>query len=214
MYSSMMIEEIRNRKKRAIWVLHGTISVKRKKNDPLLKKAIFEKIYKGVYGKRYSISGPKMSMMIVLDVESSRNGYVNQDALKNPVCPHYHFLLLLPSEDISDTIKNVIIKIKNKIRELDEVETAEGSVWIGTGKPKKQRSRRYKDPISDLVDYYTKSFFHASKIGDFEYEPTVFPYQLHSQKDSVVRVSQRHKRLIAKQIFFEEDQTLRFRWGT
>ena len=119
-----------------------TIQVKHLKNSYQLKKAIFQKVHRALYGKLYSHDDFTFSMFIASDVESSRSKYIPDDVLLKPLLPHYHGLIVFNKPDWDTVCENLPYWkgiIRSSISDIIEVKDNEidddgciksESIWI------------------------------------------------------------------------------------
>jgi hypothetical protein len=100
MYISRLLHNHTSKDDASKRALVFTIQVNHLKNTDHVKKAIFQKVHRAIYGKLSSPDNFNFSMFIASDVESSRAGsYLPNEVLLKPLLPHYHGLIVFNKQD-------------------------------------------------------------------------------------------------------------------
>ena len=160
-----------------------------------VKRAVYQKPHRVLYG---AISAPNnftYSMMIAGDVECSKTGTVSLETLKNPYEPHYHGVMVFSKSDwcrIEPNLSEVIGRIKSAIYDIREVKKPliddDGvctwdTVWIEKFKESTKPRHKFSSSFSNYINYIFKADYHAQKHGIQSYVPSVFPHDLYPPKD-------------------------------
>src|SRR6056297_768920 len=99
MYLSRLLHKHTQKGDVAKRTLVFTIQVKHLKNTSSVKKAIFQKIHRALYGTLSSPDDFNFSMFFSSDVEASRSKYLPDEVLLEPIVPHYHGLIVFNKHD-------------------------------------------------------------------------------------------------------------------
>ena len=160
-----------------------------------VKRAVYQKPHRVLYG---AISAPNnftYSMMIAGDVECSKTGTVSLETLKNPYEPHYHGVMVFSKSDwcrIEPNLSEVIGRIKSVLYDILEVKKPliddDGvctwdTVWIKRFKESAKPRHKFSSSFSNYINYIFKADYHAQKHGIQSYVPSVFPHDLYPPKD-------------------------------
>ena len=160
-----------------------------------VKRAIYQKTHRVLYG---AISAPNnftYSMMIAGDVECSKTGTVSLETLKNPYEPHYHGVIVFSKSDwcrIEPNLSEYIGRIKAAIYDIREVKKPliddDGvctwdTIWIEKFKESTKPRHKFSSSFSNYINYIFKADYHAQKHGIQSYVPSVFPHDLYPPKD-------------------------------
>ena len=170
-----------------------TIQVKHLINTSQLKKAIYQKVHRALYGKLSSPDNSNFSMFIASDVESSRRKYVPDDVLLKPLLPHYHGLIVFSKHDWDHICENLSYykgKIRSSISDIKEIRDREvddygcvksESIWIDLFEEKNVKGAKHQSPLGDYIQYSMKSHLLGVNRSIIIHEPSVFPF-LHLNK--------------------------------
>ena len=159
-----------------------------------VKRAIYQKINRVLYG---AISAPNnftYSMMIAGDVECSKTGTVSLETLKNPYELHYHGVMVFSKPDwyrIEPNLSEVIGQIKSVLYDIREVKKpliVDGvctwdTIWIEKFKESTKPRHKFSSSFLNYINYIFKADYHAQKHGIQSYVPSVFPHDLYPPKD-------------------------------
>lgn len=187
-----------------------TIHTKTLYGSQSIKKAVFEKVHKAIYGCVSSPGRPTISVFIASDVESSRIKYVSDDVLQRPIVPHFHGLIVFNENDwdaVSEDIEGLIERIKHSIMEIKEVkpnDLGEGggviseSVWMQPFHQAKHENTKHKFPLGNYIQYCMKAHLQACTRGMDAHEPSVFPFDAYASEADVTTANALFSRLWAE----------------
>ena len=190
MFESRLICEHENTENISDRSLTFTVQLRTLKDTDKIQNAIFQKIHRAIYGKRYSPDEFTFSMLIAGDVEGSRSGYIPIDVLKAPLYPHYHGLLVFSEKDwaiISSDLSAWFAAIRSSIVEIKEVKEPEidedgcyihETVWIKKFESKPGKHTKYASALAVYIQYMVKADFIANKHSIVTYQPMVFPHDI------------------------------------
>ena len=174
-----------------------TIQVNHLKNSKSVKKAIFQKVHRALYGELSSPDQFDFSLFIVSDVEGSRSGYIPNEVLLNPVVPHYHGVMVFTEADWINIDGNLAYwkgVIRSSISDIIEVKDNEidndgciksEAVWLDVFQEKNLKSAKHKSPLGDFIQYSMKSHLQGVNRGILLHEPSVFPFDIHASEQDV-----------------------------
>jgi hypothetical protein len=194
-----------------------TIQVKHLNNTSSVKKAIFQKVHRALYGKLSSPDDFRFSMFISSDVESSRGKYLPDEVLLKPIVPHYHGLIVFNKQDWEDICLNLsywkgvirssisdIIEIKDDEIDKDGCIKSE-SIWIDVFEEKKMRGAKHQSPLGDYIQYSMKSHLQGINRGILLHEPSVFPFDIYATDADVDDVNRMFNELWKKQLLHNKN---------
>lgn len=195
-----------------------TIQVKNLYKTKQLKKAIYQKVHRGLFDKLSSPDEFKMSLFIASDVESSRRKYVPDDVLSNPMIPHYHGLIIINRSDwdhISENLPYWKGKIRSSISDIKEIKDREidgygciksESIWIDVFDEKKVKGAKHQSPLGDYIQYSMKSHLQGVNRSILIHEPSVFPFDLYASDQNVINANSLFNELWKQQEKFHKDK--------
>lgn len=195
-----------------------TIQVKNLYKTKQLKKAIYQKVHRGLFDKLSSPDEFKMSLFIASDVESSRRKYVPDDVLSNPIIPHYHGLIIINKSDwdhISENLPYWKGKIRSSISDIKEIKDREidgygciksESIWIDVFDEKKVKGAKHQSPLGDYIQYSMKSHLQGVNRSILIHEPSVFPFDLYASDQDVIDANRLFNELWKQQAKFRKDK--------
>jgi len=189
-----------------------TIQVKHLINTSQLKKAIYQKVHRALYGKLSSPDNSNFSMFIASDVESSRRKYVPDDVLLNPILPHYHGLMVFSKPDWDRICENLSYykgKIRSSISDIKEIRDREvddygciksESIWIDMFEEKNVKGAKHQSPLGDYIQYSMKSHLQGVNRSILIHEPSVFPFDMYSSEQDVKNANRLFNELWKQQV--------------
>ena len=168
-----------------------TIYTNRVSDHEHVKRAVYQKPHRVLYGTLSAPDNFTYSMMIAGDVECSKTGTVSLETLKNPYEPHYHGVMVFSKSDwcrIEPNLSEVIGLIKSALYDIREVKKPliddDGvctwdTVCIKRFKESAKPRHKFSSSFSNYINYIFKADNHAQKHGIGTYVPSVFPHDLY-----------------------------------
>lgn len=217
MYLSRLLHKHTRKSDASRRALVFTIQVKHLNNTSNVKKAIFQKVHRALYGKLSSPDDFRISMFISSDVESSRGKYLPDEVLLKPIVPHYHGLIVFNKQDWEDICLNLSYwkgVIRSSISDIVEVKDNEidkdgciksESIWIDVFEEKKMKGAKHQSPLGDFIQYSMKSHLQGASRGILLHEPSVFPFDIYATEVDVDDANRLFDELWKKQLLHHKN---------
>jgi hypothetical protein len=213
MYISRLLHNHTSKDDASKRALVFTIQVKHLYNTNHVKKAIFQKVHRAIYGKLSSPDDFNFSMFIASDVESSRAGsYLPNEVLLKPLLPHYHGLIVFNKQDWDQICKNIPSWkgiIRSSISDIHEVKEDEvdndgciksESIWIDVFEERNVKGTKHQFPLGNYTQYAMKAHLQGVNRSILLHEPSVFPFDIYASEQDVVKSNRLFNELWKQQV--------------
>jgi hypothetical protein len=200
MYISRLLHNHTSKDDASKRALVFTIQVEHLYNTNHVKKAIFQKVHRAIYGKLSSPNDFNFSMFIASDVESSRAGsYLPNKVLLKPLLPHYHGLIVFNKPDWDQISKNIPSWkgiIRSSISDIYEVKEDE----VDEFEERNVKGTKHQFPLGNYTQYAMKAHLQGVNRSILLHEPSVFPFDIYASEQDVVKSNHLFNKLWKQQV--------------